>query len=195
LRALDVLNDISTDYLQLHDVAVRRGIHGDLVQQLSSATIPKSAVDFVLLEADQHEAPLRRTHAFVAKQPLTALILSDDYELQGTSTFKGSADAIRTLRQEKTAFFPVTTANLTRVNGTEPQIFAAVVFVNCLKISLLNLDRFAASSTTLANPKCRPWQQQVADSEVDGEAETHDGASLFTLDGQVEPLRVDGQVQ
>jgi hypothetical protein len=66
--------------------------------------------------------------------------------------FKGSADAIQTLRQEKTAFFPVTGPNLTHVQCPETPISAAVAFVNGGKISLLNLDRFAAPSFTSATP-------------------------------------------
>ena len=49
LRVLDVLNDVISDYLQLHDVTVRRGIDGTCLGQLSGATIPKAAIDFVLL--------------------------------------------------------------------------------------------------------------------------------------------------
>ena len=68
LRVLDVLNDISSDYLQLYDVAVLRGIRGELIEQLPEATIPKSALDLVLLESNKHEAPVRRRHAFVPKE-------------------------------------------------------------------------------------------------------------------------------
>ena len=68
LRVLDVLNDASSNYLQFHDATLRRGIDGPCLGQLAGATIPKTAVDFVLLEADKHEAPLRRKYALVPKE-------------------------------------------------------------------------------------------------------------------------------
>ncbi len=90
LRMLDVLNDVSTDYLRLHDVAVRRGIQDESIsKQLPAVTIPKSAIDFVLLESSKHEAPLRRQHAFVPKDAHTAFILLGEYEIHGTFMFKG----------------------------------------------------------------------------------------------------------
>jgi hypothetical protein len=150
LRVLDVLNDVSSDYLELHDVAVRRGTHGQCIKQLPQATIPKSAIDFVLLEFDRHEAPLRRGHAFVPKETRQALVIVGDYEIQGTFMPKGSFDALRGLRQEPTAFFPIVAPNVSRATSADAPVSAAVALINGLKVSLLHVDRKSPNLSQIA---------------------------------------------
>ena len=145
---LDVLRDASSDYLLLHDVAVLRGIHGECIQQLSKATISKSAIDFVLLESEQHEAPLRRKHGLVHKEPRTALILLGDYEIRGKLKFNGSTNALQALRQETDMFFPVTSSRLSRVNSTDQPVSAEVAIINGLKVSLVHVEQPAATLAT-----------------------------------------------
>jgi hypothetical protein len=153
LRVLDVLNDVSSDYLELHDVAVRRGTHGKCIKQLPQATIPKSAIDFVLLEFDRHEAPLRRGHAFVPKETRQVLVVVGDYEILGTFMPKGSFDTLRGLRQEPTAFFPVVAPKLSRVTNADAPILATVALINGLKVSLLHVDRKTVNSVTECDGK------------------------------------------
>ncbi len=148
LRVLDVLNDVRTDYLQLRDVTVRREIDGQSIGQLLTATIPKTAVDFVLLEADKHEATVRRQFALVSKPSREALILLGAYEIHGTFMTTGSFDVLPALRQEQTAFFPVTSARLQRVTSTDPPIAAAVALLNGQKTTLLHLARQAVAAAT-----------------------------------------------
>jgi hypothetical protein len=147
LRMLDVLNDVSSNYLQLHKVTVRRGVDGPCISQPCEATLPKSAIDFVLLEANKHEAPMRRTYAVVAKQPRAALILLGDYEIRGQFMIKGSFDGLPTLCQEPIAYFPVTRARLSRVTGADTPFSAGVALINGLKTRLLQLERQVTSST------------------------------------------------
>ena len=120
LRMLDVLSDVSSNYLQLHSVTVRRGIDGQCISQPWEVTLPKSALDFVLLEADKYEAPLRRTYTVVAKQPRAALILVGDYEIRGQFMIKGSFDGLPILCQEPIAYFPVTRARISRITNADP---------------------------------------------------------------------------
>jgi hypothetical protein len=149
LRLLEVLNDVNSNYLNLYDVVVRRGIQGECIDQFSETTIPKSAVDIVLLEPDKHEAPHRRAHAFVPKDSRAALILLGDYEIRGTFMFlKGPLDAIRSLRLEPMAFFPVISPRLSRVSGADPPLSAGVALINGLKVSLLQLKQQAVGSVS-----------------------------------------------
>jgi hypothetical protein len=147
LRVLEILNDLSSDYLDLHDVAVFRGLQGECVKRLPAATLPKSMVDFVLLESHKHEAPLRRTHAYVAKDSHNAFMLLGDFEIHGELTIKWTPNSIRYLQQEQTAFFPVAKPQVMRFNGSESPISAGTALVNGLKITLLDMDRRLASST------------------------------------------------
>jgi hypothetical protein len=148
LRVLDVLNDVRTDYLQLRDATLRREIDGMCIGQLSGATIPKTAVDFVLLESDKHEAAVRRNFALVSKPSREALILLGDYEIHGTFMTTGSMDVLPALRQEQTAFFPVTSARLQRVSSVDPPIAAAVALINGQKTTLLHLARQTVAAAT-----------------------------------------------
>jgi hypothetical protein len=146
LRVLEVLNDLSTDYLDLHDVAVFRGLHGECLKRLRSATIPKSAIDFVLLESHRHEAALRRTHAYVPKEARSAFVVLGEFEFHGTLMLKWSSETIRTVQQSKTAFFPVTNPKLLRLNNDEQPITAGTALINGLKITLLDFDRAATGA-------------------------------------------------
>jgi hypothetical protein len=148
-RVLEVLNDVNSSHLNLHDVVVRRGIQGECVDRLSEATIPKSEVDFVLLETDKHEASHRRGHAFVPKDSRAALILLGDYEIRGTFMLsKGAMDAIRSLRLGPEVFFPLISPRLSHVGGADPPICAGVALINGLKNSLLHLRQQTAASAT-----------------------------------------------
>jgi hypothetical protein len=149
LRVLDVLNDASTGFLQLHDVTVFRGFHGDRIKSIQDATLPKSTIDFVLLQSDTHEAPLRRKHAFVEKRPQRALVLMADFEIHGTFMLKGSADSLMALRRDSSAFFPVTSANVKRLVSTNESVKAGVVMINNAKVSLLHLEPLPVKSYDL----------------------------------------------
>jgi hypothetical protein len=145
LRVLEVLNDVSSNYLQLHAVTVRRGLDGISIGQLAKATVPKTAIDFVLLERDQHEAPLRRKYALLPKNAREALVLLGEYEIRGTFMISGTFDVLPALRQESTAFFPVAAAHLTHVRSDAP-ISAGVALINGLKTTLMHLSRPAVAS-------------------------------------------------
>ena len=148
LRVLDVLNDFSSDYLHLHEVTVRRGIEGKSISQFLEGTIPKVAVDFVLLEPNKHEAPLRRKYALVPKQSRDALILLGEFEIRGRFMTTGSFDVLPALCQERTAFFPVTSVRLTRITSADAPISAGAALINGHKTTLLHLARPAVASAT-----------------------------------------------
>jgi hypothetical protein len=152
LRVLDVLNDVSTSFLQLQDVTVMRGFHGERVKRIQDAMIPKAAIDFVLLESDTHEAPMRRRHSFVEKRAQRALVLMTDFEIRGTFMLKGSADSsMGALGKDSSAFFPMTTANVKRLVSTGESVKAGVVMINKAKVSLLHLEQEQAPAYDLGS--------------------------------------------
>ena len=141
LRVLDVLNDVSTGFLQLHDVTVIRGFHGERIKRIQDAMIPKSAIDFVLLESETHEAPMRRRHSFVEKRAQRALVLMADFEIRGTFMLKGPVDSMVALGRDSSPFFPITSANVKRLVSTGESVKAGVVMINNSKVSLLHLEQ------------------------------------------------------
>jgi len=110
LRVLDLLNDVSTEYLELSEVAVHGKFFDGIVQQLPNAIIPKAIVDIVLLKQGNHEDPMRRQHALVEKRSHSAFVVVGDYELRGKLMLKGVPDTIGALTREFSAFFPLEAA-------------------------------------------------------------------------------------
>jgi hypothetical protein len=140
LRVLDLLNDVSTEFIQLSDVAVHRRFFDGSIKQLPDATIPKAIVDFVLIEQDKHEAPLRRQHALVEKRSHSTFAVVGNYELRGNLMLKGSPDTIGALTREFSAFFPLTDTRLSIVGGCDEPVAVGVALINKSKVSLLQID-------------------------------------------------------
>ncbi len=84
-RILDVLNDASTEFLSVHGGATFRGINGQPIGEFELATVPKSAIDCVVLTEEDHEAPLRRKYALVEKKSQGVFVLLPEYEIRGTA--------------------------------------------------------------------------------------------------------------
>jgi hypothetical protein len=147
LRVLDLLNDVSTEFIQLSNVAVHRRFFDGIIKQLPDSSIPKAIVDFVLLEQDKHEAPIRRQHALVEKRSHTAFAVVGNYELRGNLMLKGAPDAIGAITREFSAFFPLTSAHLAIVGGSDELVAAGVALVNKSKVSLLQIDQQAGRSS------------------------------------------------
>ena len=142
LRVLELLNDASTQFLQLSEAVVHRGfINSQIKQQLGEATVPKAAIDFVLLDQSKHESPARRQHAFVEKRSHAAFVTLGNYELQGTLLLKGSPDAVGALAGELSDVFPLTSCRLSIVGGSKDPIPAGVALVNKSKLSVIHIDK------------------------------------------------------
>src|SRR5262245_17038236 len=90
LRILDVLNEPSTQFLNLHNVSIQRGFDETSIQRVGATLLPKAAIDFVLLKSEPHEAPIRRKHSLVAKDRYSALVVLDHCEIRGTFVAKGA---------------------------------------------------------------------------------------------------------
>ena len=142
LRVLELLNDASTQFLQLFEVVVHVGfINSEIKQQLAEATVPKAAIDFVLLDQSKHESSARRQHAFVEKRPHAAFVTLGKYELQGNLLLKGAPDVVGALARELSDFFPLTSCRVSIVGGSKDPVQAGVALVNKSKLSLIHIDK------------------------------------------------------
>ena len=120
-RVFDVLNDANTEFLRVHGVAVFRGIRGEPIEQLDEITVPKSAIDCVLLT---------------------------DYLVRGTVMLGRSVDPVLVLNSSASTFFPIVAASVSSVDIEGPPLSARVVFVNKTKVSLLQIEKRATARST-----------------------------------------------
>jgi hypothetical protein len=150
IRVLELLNDPQTAFLHLHDVAVFRGFEGACLQQLSEARLPKAAIDIVLLQAEHHEAALRRHHALVEKVSFPAVALLGQFEVHGTHISKPPFDERMVLREESSLFFPLVSPRIVRLGAHQETISAGTAIVNKTKVSLLFHEQASSKAIPLA---------------------------------------------
>ena len=151
-RVLDVLNDASSAFLQVHDVAVFRGLKGKPVAECHETTIPKSAIDCVLLIEARHEAPLRRQYARVDKHMHHLFVLMRDYEIRGTAMFERAAEPVLMLGSGASNFFPLVTASVSSADSSGRPTSAAAAFVNKAKISLIHVEQKEVEHLDASSP-------------------------------------------
>jgi hypothetical protein len=150
LRILDVLNEPSTEFLNLHNVSIQRGFDETSIQHVGATLLPKAAVDFVLLKSEPHEAPIRRKHSLVAKDRYSALVVLDHYEIRGTFVAKGAIEPKMVLRNDASDFFAIVSPTI-NWGGNKGAVSAGVAFVNKAKVSLFHygFEKSASQPVTL----------------------------------------------
>ena len=139
-RVLELLNDASTQFLQLHEVLVHRAFESETKQQLREATVPKASIEFVLVNQSKHESPSRRQVAFIQKQPYAAFMAVGGYELQGTVLLRGTPDSFCALARELSDFFPLTNCRVSMASDLQNTFPAGVALINKAKLSLTHID-------------------------------------------------------
>lgn len=136
---LDMLNSASTEYLRIQEAAVFRGLAGEPIESFAEVTLPKMAVDCVILTEDRHEAPLERNYALVEKRSHPVFLVVSAYELRGQAMFGRSADPLSLLNSVAPTFFPIVSATVSRADKNESSVSGKVVIVNKTKVSLLQI--------------------------------------------------------
>lgn len=136
-RILDVLNDASTDFLRVRQVAVFRQIRGECIAHLHDVTIPTSAVRFAALQGDKHDASLRQ-YAFVGKQAHRAIVVCDGHEMCGTVMATGTADPVSALGKDASMFFAVTDVQVSN-DVTNESFRMPMTFVNKTMVSFMHV--------------------------------------------------------
>jgi hypothetical protein len=142
LRVLDLLNDPGTDYLQLACVAVHQRFFDGVIRRLSRATIPKSQIDFVLMEEREHESHWRERPALVEERPHQVFVVLDDYEICGDLMLKEPLDKSDAFNRELSTFLTVTDSRLSAV-GTQGPIKGGTALINRSKVTLLQIGELA----------------------------------------------------
>jgi hypothetical protein len=133
-RVLELLNDPSTGFQQLSHVTVQRGFFAGSATQLDEATIPKAAIDLLLLEPNKHEAPLRRRPANVEQRFHSVFVLVSDHDIRGTLMLTGTSDFIGAFAGELTAFFPWIKVRISTAAGEIKPASTGVAIVNQSKV-------------------------------------------------------------
>jgi hypothetical protein len=137
---LDVLNDVNTEFLAVLGGTIYRGVEGQPIGGVESATVPKSAIDCVVLTDEGHEAPLRRKYALIEKKSQGVFVLLPDYEIRRTAMVSRTFQPVLLLGGGASTFFPLVEANVSSIAGTVPAPAAKVAFVSRHKVSLLQAE-------------------------------------------------------
>ena len=141
LRVLELLIDPSAGFLQLSHVTVQRGFSAGIATQLDEATIPKAAIDLLLLEQDKHEAPMPRRPANVEQRSHSVFVLVSDHDIRGTLMLKGTTDFIGAFAGELTAFFPLINVRRSTAAGEIKPASTGVAIVNKSKVLLMQIEQ------------------------------------------------------
>jgi len=144
LRILDVLIDPNSQFLKLHDVAIHRRFEAKPIRKISETLFRKTNIDFVLLKAQHHEAPMRRAHAMVAKRRHSALIVLDHCEIRGAYMSKGVIDPMQVLHEDSPQFFAVVSPNVYQ-GADDKMVFANAALINKAKVVLFHYEAQTAS--------------------------------------------------
>jgi hypothetical protein len=137
-RIQERLNDERYGTLQLLDVDVRSHLQQRSVAQLASALVPKSRMEYVLVNSGRHEAPLKRWNNRTPKAQHSAIAVLERCCIEGDVHLPGGLlDAYYTYTRQLPDFFALTNARV-RILGGEPievpLVFANREYVNCLQI-------------------------------------------------------------
>jgi hypothetical protein len=138
-RVLDMLNSAGTEFLRIKEASVFRGLSGEPIDRFPEVTLPKSAVDCVILTEDRHEAPLLRNYSLVEKRSHPVLVVVAGYELRGEVMFGRAADPLSLLNSGASTFFPIVSASVSSPAGNAPAVSAKVAIVNKAKVLLLQI--------------------------------------------------------
>lgn len=137
-RIQERLNDDTSDTLQLFDVDVRSHLQQRSVVHLGSALVPKSRVEYVLVDSGRHEAPIKRWNNRTRKAQHSAIAVLSSCVIEGEMHLPGVLlDTHYTYTRELPNFFALTHARV-RILGAEavevPLVFANLEMVSCLQI-------------------------------------------------------------
>lgn len=133
-RVLEVLNDLTTGFLELSEVRSQR-----LGAQREFVTLPrlltcKSEITVCAIMQDKHEAAQRRMDAYVPKVPHEIYVLAGACQCQGTISLRGNPDPVQAMQSEFGLFFPITDANL---QCGVSELHAKVVLVNRARVAAI----------------------------------------------------------
>lgn len=142
-RLLDVLNDRTTDYLEINDVKVYRyTAPQEEVTTIPHAVVRKDDLHLVIITGEEHEAPTHRLFGFVQKIPYDVFITVPGYEVQGIIhvQYQHKMSPIAALARETSQFFPVTRATAAQASTGSDVLSTSVIMVNKRSLCLFAMS-------------------------------------------------------
>ena len=142
-RLLDILNDRTTDYLEVSDVELhRKGSPEDTLAAFAEAIIRKADLHLVIITGQEHEAPGRRLFGYVQKTQYSVFLTVPGYEVRGRMHLadRRRPDPIAVLAQETGVFFAVTSATASHAQTGVDVVEHPVIMVNKHSLCLFALS-------------------------------------------------------
>lgn len=129
-RLRELLNDRTTEYVELGDVEVYKVHDPDvLFHRTQELFLRKSSLVLVVIQIEVSQTPASRLFSYVAKQRHDAVLFLPTYEVRGTLHLTGKYQVHGPLAAEGEAFIPVTNAQATAVLNTRVKLQADTVLV------------------------------------------------------------------
>jgi hypothetical protein len=141
-RLLDMLNDRTTDFLQINDVEVYRYSAPDVqLGVFEEAIVRKKDLHLAIITHEEHEAPAQRLFGFVQKIPYHVFLTVPGYEVRGTIHLGQRHDhnPISVLSRQTGTFFPVTSATASQAWTGEAILDSPAIMINRDSLSLFYL--------------------------------------------------------
>ncbi len=142
-RLKEILNERTTEYLQIIDVQVFHSIDTDVcVANLPDAIISKSSICLVIIPTEKHEAPEQRMLKRIKKNLYDTFLSVLSYEVQGTIHSIDppySPQLTDYLVHNLKNFFPITNATISQVNSSAKPLKAPVVIVNKTHVGIFSI--------------------------------------------------------
>lgn len=144
-RMQEVLNDSTTEYLRLTQVAVAGLTDDRSAAALPSLVISKPEIIVCTTIQEWHEAAERRLTSYVQKRSWDAFVVAGPISCRGTINLRGTPDAVAAIKGEFEGFFPVTNAELRCGSAT---LAVKIALINREKVAALHIG---AESLSAAN--------------------------------------------
>ena len=142
-RLKEILNERTTEYLQIIDVQVFHSIDTDVcVANLPDAIISKSSICLVIIPTEKHEAPEQRMLKRIKKKLYDTFLSILSFEVQGTIHLKNSPQSPQLteyLVLDLKNFFPITNATISQFNSSAKPLKAPVVIVNKTHVGIFSI--------------------------------------------------------
>ncbi len=142
-RLLDMLNDRTTDFLEICDVEVRRlSTPDECIATFEEAIVCKDDLHLAVITGEAHEAPAQRFFGFVQKIPYNVFLTVPGYEVRGVMHLSDPRrpNPVAVLARETGVFFAVTAATVFQVLTGEEVFSCPVIMVNKRSLSLFALS-------------------------------------------------------
>ena len=143
-RALDVLNDPLTEFLDCENAKLFQG--GELVDEMERSTIGKAKIIAAAILGDLHEAPQKRRNHRRQLSQFPAIVATNDLVIRG-SVHAPTKTPVRVFLNGESGYFAVQKASVLNLQGPGVRTQAQVALVNRARVSAMEIKTCAAASS------------------------------------------------